>query len=307
MDRERRSEGKRGPRPTTAIVQAGRRRPRRPQIPNAKSQIPNPKAFTLIELLVVIAVIALLMAILLPVLGKVRKQAKGLACQASLRQWGITLHTYAAANDGKLPIMMIKQGVWPGMLVEVLLVYQRDCNDLLLCPLATIPQEDGSWWGSTFRAWRDRPLGIANPYVTGSYGSNRHLGTSSARPARDWVLHWPTVDAKGRENVPFIFDCAASEFDATGYRPERSDGIGNPPPYPDCRGDGGDLTHEICMNRHDGGINMCFLDSSVRKVGLKELWTLKWHQRYNTVNAWTKAGGVEPEDWPEWMRRFKDY
>jgi hypothetical protein len=22
---------------------------------------------------------------------------------------------------------------------------------------------------------------------------------------------------------------------------------------------------------------------------------------------WTKAGGVKPEDWPPWMRRFKDY
>jgi hypothetical protein len=22
---------------------------------------------------------------------------------------------------------------------------------------------------------------------------------------------------------------------------------------------------------------------------------------------WTKAGGVQPDDWPEWMRGFKDY
>jgi len=62
-----------------------------------------------------------------------------------------------------------------------------------------------------------------------------------------------------------------------------------------------------CINRHDGGINAAFLDGSVRKVGLKELWTLKWKRQFNTAGPWTKAGGVQPEDWPQWMRGFKDY
>ena len=38
-----------------------------------------------------------------------------------------------------------------------------------------------------------------------------------------------------------------------------------------------------------------------------ELWTLKWHRNFDTTGPWTKAGGVQPADWPEWMRRFKDY
>jgi prepilin-type processing-associated H-X9-DG protein len=63
----------------------------------------------------------------------------------------------------------------------------------------------------------------------------------------------------------------------------------------------------FCMNRHDGGINSLFMDWSVRKVGLKELWTLKWHAEYNTAGPWTKRGGASPEDWPEWMRGFTDY
>jgi len=49
------------------------------------------------------------------------------------------------------------------------------------------------------------------------------------------------------------------------------------------------------------------MDWSVRKVGPKELWTLKWHRKFDTANDWTIAGGVKPEDWPEWMRNFKDY
>jgi hypothetical protein len=34
---------------------------------------------------------------------------------------------------------------------------------------------------------------------------------------------------------------------------------------------------------------------------------LEWHRGYNTADAWTKAGGVQPEDWPEWMKRYRDY
>jgi len=49
------------------------------------------------------------------------------------------------------------------------------------------------------------------------------------------------------------------------------------------------------------------LADSVRKVGLKELWTLKWHRTYNVNGPRTKAGGATPGKWPEWMRHYKDY
>ena len=63
----------------------------------------------------------------------------------------------------------------------------------------------------------------------------------------------------------------------------------------------------FCIPRHGDYVNGLFLDWSVRPVGLKELWTLKWHRQYNTSGPWTKAGGVQPEDWPQWMRQFRDY
>jgi prepilin-type processing-associated H-X9-DG protein len=65
--------------------------------------------------------------------------------------------------------------------------------------------------------------------------------------------------------------------------------------------------NHYCINRHDGFVNLLFMDWSARNVGLKELWTLKWHRAFVTSGPWTKAGGVRPEDWPEWLRRFKDY
>jgi len=52
---------------------------------------------------------------------------------------------------------------------------------------------------------------------------------------------------------------------------------------------------------------MVFLDWSGRKIGLKELWTLKWHRNYDTQNRLTLAGNVQRQDWPDWMASFREY
>lgn len=67
-------------------------------------------AFTLIELLVVIAIIAVLMAILVPSLQRVRKQAKNAVCQAHLKGLGLGLIMYQNDHDGRF--YMPKGGIW---------------------------------------------------------------------------------------------------------------------------------------------------------------------------------------------------
>ena len=60
----------------------------------------NRDGFTLIELLVVISIIAVLMAIMMPVLGKAREQAKLVVCKSNLKQLNLCATLWAEDNDG---------------------------------------------------------------------------------------------------------------------------------------------------------------------------------------------------------------
>jgi len=60
-------------------------------------------AFTLVELLVVIGIIALLIAILLPTLGKAREAANRTVCVSNIRQLGIGMLAYCQNNNGWFP------------------------------------------------------------------------------------------------------------------------------------------------------------------------------------------------------------
>ena len=59
--------------------------------------------FTLVELLIVIAIILLLAAILFPVFGRARENARRTTCISNMRQLAMGMHMYAQDNDERMP------------------------------------------------------------------------------------------------------------------------------------------------------------------------------------------------------------
>ncbi len=258
------------------------------------------RAFTLIELLVVIAIIALLMAILLPVLQNARKQAKATVCQANLHQWGMLFATLAETNEGRLR----DRDAWDHCRTAQFAYYLDNFTFEDFCPIAT-RKTSPSGAGGTYIAW----YCPNHPYRAGSYGLNGFTpaydggeGQGAVPPAKE--KRWPSIYRRGANRVPIMLDCALW----AGY-PTYEDS----PPLSETEAatnpsiGNSNSIRPFCIPRHGGFINGLFMDWSVRKVGIKELWTLDWGPEFNPRGRWTRAGGVTGDRWPDWMRRFKDY
>jgi len=289
--------------------------------------------FTLIELLVVIAIIAVLMSILMPALTLVREQARTTGCVANLKQWGLVAGMYAHDHDGKFWSGVDYGGpgtrgyFWPWQLEDRLKDWQD--NKIWFCPSAKKPIIDESgnqnptfniWnaWGiftnsvrcqKTGTTYQPGPNGMSGSYTINGYilsisslaGQNATFERSGVSAMNGWNANTVSHAA----NVPMFVD--STRFDAW---PVETDW-----PFEDefasySQGDS-DLGR-ICINRHRGYTGSVFMDLSARKVGLKELWTLKWHRQFNTAGPWTLAGGVgsgapSASAWPDWMRSLRDY
>jgi hypothetical protein len=241
------------------------------------------------------------------------------------------LALYAQDNDGHFPCNVDgSAGTW--LLRGVLLsmnnkdpnvpqdsLYHFRTKDLACCPLATRCRPDeGRGYpipvplpasfaigpggilpgtvGPTYPAW---VIFQPAPRFVGSYGLNQFLfqpGFERSVVSIPMSGRYPGVNIfplGGKANIPVVLDSAAP-----------SGGPSIPPPSGSSESS---PAFRFCVSRHDDFVNGVFLDWSVRKVALKELWKLKWFRDFDTNGPWTKAGGVKREDWPDWMRSFKDY
>jgi prepilin-type N-terminal cleavage/methylation domain-containing protein len=263
------------------------------------------KAFTLVELLVVIAIIALLMAILLPALEEARKQARATICMANLRQWGQIWLLYCEDNDGAFCGVSDDVNWARGEWILPLREQWETRSDILKCPMAKDPHPDrtSSDQGGPFHTYRMGRGGYLNLREECSYGANCWIfQTKDNIQQRPAAWHWGTInDARSVNNIPVFLDSMwrgggpfyrGGNINSNRISPPDYNGQWQPHRW------NGEMRH-FCIDRHKQCINSVFMDWSVRKVGLKELWKLKWHREFDT-SGW-------PGVWPEWMRNFKDY
>jgi len=252
----------------------------------------------------VLAVPVLLMIILMPALNRVKKQAQSVACQSQLKQWSLLFNMYTSDNDAYF-FSETPDDFGP-LWTEPLRPYFKDDLDILQCPAAVRPYSGGG--RNPFGAWE-----VGDD--SGSYGLNGWV-CNLPRGKRELRGHGPRENfcmrtyrfVAGGNNTPLLLDSMWCE----GW-PRQDD---KPPPDQDWLKDqvnqstmkaNEDEMRRFCVNRHQGFANSLFMDWSVRKVGLKEMWTLKWHRQFNTEGPWTMAGGAQWDKWPQWMRKFRDY
>jgi prepilin-type N-terminal cleavage/methylation domain-containing protein len=268
--------------------------------------------FTLIELLVVISVIALLMAILIPALSRARELARSVVCQSNLRSWNIIFNAYLTENDGVFFSGLTGQGYyWPWQLEDKLKDWKK--NKIWLCPTAKVPQSEVGQgrgltiynsWGIYTESQGGRSAGVNG--INGSYGLNGFTinipKSSSYENGLSGSQGWKKLlEVKGGDKVPLFID--ALRFDLW---PD-STNTPAPDPYDSWQVGAQYNMRRCCLDRHDAQVCSSFADFTVRKVHLKELWTLKWYPTYNVKGPFTQAGGVQASDWPHWMRSMKEY
>ncbi len=277
------------------------------------------RGFTLIELLVVISIIALLMAVLLPALASVKRQARTAVCLMNLRQWGVIFTMYAGDNDSRLPPTQFdpfinNQGEevrydWTFTLRPYYMKEPkiRLCPEAkkLACPNADCGNSSPAYEGKALLGWGkvpETPISSASELLPGDYGSygingwaqysyksgSDKLGTRGE--AKDL---WKVITVKGGANIPLFLDCTWKKS-----WPKDDEG---PSQYDDSTGD---WMRKFCINRHNGSINGVFLDGAARRIGLKQLWKFKWSRTFDNVNGeWAQPNAP----WPHWMRNFKNY
>jgi len=232
--------------------------------------------FTLIELLVVIAIIAILMAIMMPALQRVKEQAREITCRANLRQYGIAQAMYLDDNADRYP------SAWRSLVANERPVsgYERYCrwhdprypadgpfwpylksDKVHLCPsFKVLAKSEGT----------RHPSHVAsNPVVPYySYSMNSWLGAKQGDAGGS-----SATDSTGRGGIYTRSEISRSHAEVFFFaaenmwsRPGNSNVLNDNALCPDGRDWFGTLHITASGDLNSGMVNVVFVDAHVEKV-----------------------------------------